>query len=304
MLIKQLEYLTALAREKHFGRAAESCGVTQPTLSAGIKQLEDDLGVLIVERGQRFQALTPEGEHVLAWARRILANVEALAQDMSQTRGSLVGRLRMGVVPAALPMVTLLTTRFVDAYPRTTVTVSSATSVDIQRGLDDFSLDAGLTYLDNEPLVHVRSVPLYHERYMLVTPADGPMKGRDAVTWREAANLPLCLLSPENQGRRIVDRHFREAGAIPRPRVESNSLVALCAHPRLGTLSSVLPEALVATLGPLPGVRAIPLVEPEASHSVGLIVPEREPLMPIAAAVLRIAQAIDANAVVAAGATP
>ncbi len=124
------------------------------------------------------------------------------------------------------------------------------------------------------------------------------------MTWREAANLPLCLLSPENQGRRIVDRHFREAGAIPRPRVESNSLVALCAHPRLGTLSSVLPEALVATLGPLPGVRAIPLVEPEASHSVGLIVPERDPLMPIAAAVLRIAQAIDANAVVAAGATP
>ncbi len=80
---------------------------------------------------------------MLAWARRILANVEALAQDMSETRGSLVGRLRMGVVPAALPMVTLLTTRFVDAYPRTTVTVSSATSVDIQRGLDDFSLDVG-----------------------------------------------------------------------------------------------------------------------------------------------------------------
>jgi len=304
VLIKQLEYLTALAREKHFGRAAASCGVTQPTLSAGIKQLEDDLGVLIVERGQRFQALTPEGEHVLTWARRIMANVEALAQDMSETRGSLVGRLRMGVVPAALPMVTLLTTRFVDAYPRTTVTVSSATSVDIQRGLDDFSLDAGLTYLDNEPLVHVRSVPLYHERYMLVTPANGPMKGRDAVTWREAAALPLCLLSPENQGRRIVDRHFREAGAIARPRVESNSLVALCAHPRLGTLSSVLPEALVATLGPLPDVRAIPLVEPEASHSVGLIVPEREPLVPIAAAIFRIAQAIDADAVAAAGATP
>jgi DNA-binding transcriptional LysR family regulator len=298
VLIKHLEYLTALAREKHFARAAAACDVTQPTLSAGIKQLEDNLGVLIVERGQRFQGLTPEGERVLVWAQRILADVAALEQDVSETRGSLVGRLRMGVVPAALPMVTLLTTPFGERYPHTTITVISSTSVDIQRGLADFTLDVGLTYLDNEPLAHVRSVPLYRERYVLLTPIDGPMADRETVTWREAAELPLCLLTPDNQGRRIVDANFRAGGATARPRIESNSIVALCAHPRFGRFSSVLPEALVTALGAPTGVRAIPLVEPVASQSVGLIVGDHDPPMPIAAAVLRIAQEVDAESVV------
>ena len=73
MIIRQLVYLDALAREKHFRRAAEACHVSQPTLSAAIVQLEEELGVLIVERGRRFQGLTREGEVVLAHARRGLA---------------------------------------------------------------------------------------------------------------------------------------------------------------------------------------------------------------------------------------
>jgi DNA-binding transcriptional LysR family regulator len=199
------------------------------------------------------------------------------------------------VVPAALPMVTILTTPFAERYPHTTITVISSTSLDIQRGLDDFTLDVGLTYLDNEPLVHVRTIPLYRERYVLLTPAGGPMGARSTVTWREAAELPLCLLTPDNQGRRIVDAHFRAAGVVARPRIESNSIVALCAHPPLGTFSSVLPEALVTTLGPLTGVRAVPLVEPDASHSVGLIVADRDPLTPLGAAILKIAEAVDVD---------
>ena len=67
-MIDKLEYFIALAREKHFGKAAEDCGITQPTLSAGIRQLEDMLGVMLVQRGSRFQGLTPEGQRVLEWA--------------------------------------------------------------------------------------------------------------------------------------------------------------------------------------------------------------------------------------------
>jgi DNA-binding transcriptional LysR family regulator len=77
-VIDKLEYLMALARERHFGRAAEACGVTQPTLSAGIKQLEAMLGVLLVQRGSRFIGFTPEGERTLDWARRILSDSRAL----------------------------------------------------------------------------------------------------------------------------------------------------------------------------------------------------------------------------------
>src|SRR5690349_110541 len=77
-MIDKLEFLIALSRERHFGRAADLCGVTQPTLSAGLKQLERDLGVLLVARGSRFQGLTPEGERVLDWACRIGGDATAM----------------------------------------------------------------------------------------------------------------------------------------------------------------------------------------------------------------------------------
>jgi DNA-binding transcriptional LysR family regulator len=288
LLIKHLEYLSALAREKHFARAAAACQVTQPTLSAGIKHLEETLGVLIVERGQRFRGLTPEGERVLSWAQRILADVQSLKQDVSESRGGLTGRLRIGVVPAALPMVSLITTPFADRYPETTATVLSMSSKEIQRGLDEFDLDVGLTYLDNEPLVRVRSVPLYRERYVLVTPSSGAFEGRKTVTWREAAALRLCLLTPDMQNRRILDTLFREAGVAPRPQIETNAIVTLESHLRLGTFSSVLPATAMTLMGELPGMCTLLLVEPEATHAVGLIVPDRDPMTPLVSALLQI----------------
>jgi DNA-binding transcriptional LysR family regulator len=81
-MIEKLEFIIALARERHFGNAAEACGVSQPTLSAGIKQLEDSFGVLLVQRGSRFQGFTPEGERVLDWARRIVGDTRAMRQEI------------------------------------------------------------------------------------------------------------------------------------------------------------------------------------------------------------------------------
>jgi len=295
MQIKHLEYLVALSREKHFAHAAAACHVTQPTLSAGIKQLEESLGILIVERGQRFRGLTPQGERVLGWARRILGDVDALERVANESDGELIGRLRLGAVPSALPVVAQLIAPFSALYPQTTVTVLSQTSIDIQRDLDDFSLDVGLTYLDNEPLTHVRPIPLYRERYRLVTSASGPVAGRPTVPWREAATLPLCLLTPDMQNRRILDGHFRAAGAIVRARVETNSLVTIWAHLRGGGYSSVLPEALLAVVGPVDGLITIPLVDPEASQSIGLVVPDRDPATPLAAAFLRVVETVRAD---------
>lgn len=81
-MLDKLEFLLALAREKHFGRAAEACGVTQPTLSAGVKQLEETFGVMLVNRGSRFQGFTAEGERVLEWARRIVGDTRAMRQEV------------------------------------------------------------------------------------------------------------------------------------------------------------------------------------------------------------------------------
>jgi DNA-binding transcriptional LysR family regulator len=293
VLLRHLHYLVAVADERHFARAAESCEVTQPTLSSGIKQLEEELGLLIVRRGQRFQGFTPEGERVLAWARLILSDAASLKQDAAGLREGLVGRLRMGAIPTALPIVSALTAPFAREHPRVVITVLSLSSIDIQGGLGDFSLDAGVTYLDNEPLAGVRAIPLYRERYFLYTSVNGPFHGRSSVSWREAADTPLCLLTPDMQNRRILNGHFRDAGAAPRPSVETNSVITLCAHLRSGQWSSVLPQTFLSLFGDPSDLRVIPMVEPEVSHSVGLVVPDREPLTPSARHLVRLASRPD-----------
>jgi DNA-binding transcriptional LysR family regulator len=167
------------------------------------------------------------------------------------------------------------------------------TSIEIQRGLDDFSLDIGVTYLDNEPLARVRRLLLYTERYFLLTRRDGPFQGRPTVRWSEAAALPLCLLTPDMQNRRILDMHFREAGIEIHAAIETNSLVTLWSHLRFGQWSSVVPQTVLLLLGRAEGLVVIPLVEPEASHQIGLVAADREPLTPVARALLDVAKDTD-----------
>jgi len=284
MLIRNLQYLVALEREHHFARAAQSCNATQPALSAGLKQLEEDLGFLLVERGQRFQGFTLEGQRVLQWAHRILAELSHLEQDASALRGRLEGRLRLGVVPTALPLMALITTPFAQAFPDVALSILSLTSAEIQRGLDDFSLDAGVTYLDNEPLARVRTVALYHERYFLFTPKSGPLVERARVTWAEAAQMPLCLLTPDMQNRRILDANFGAAGVAARAAITTNSVLTLVAHVRSGNWSCILPEAFRAVLGDDASLLMLPLEASGLQPAVGLVMPDREPLSPSARA--------------------
>jgi DNA-binding transcriptional LysR family regulator len=285
-LIDKLEFLMALAREQHFGRAAEVCGVTQPTLSAGIKQLEESMGVLLVSRGSRFHGLTPEGERVLDWARRIVGDTRNMRQEINSLRHGLTGRLRLAAIPTALAMVAALTTPFRERHPNVQFTVWSRTSADVLALLENLEIDAGLTYLDNEPLGRVNTVPLYRESYRLLTSADAPLGNRESVTWAELANVPLCLLTPDMQNRRIIDRLLKTAGADSRPMLESDSMILLFAHVRTGRWASVMPAKLAETLGLTETIRAIPITEPDEVHTIGLVIPEREPMTPLTAALV------------------
>jgi DNA-binding transcriptional LysR family regulator len=299
MIIRHLQYLTTLARERHFARAAAACNVTQSTLSAGIKQLEESLGVLIVERGQRFLGLTEEGERVLAWAQRVLADYGGLHQELSQMREGMVGRVKIGAIPVTLPIVSLLTAPFAKRHPRRAdIIVTSQTSIKIQRQLDQFNLDIGITYLDNEPLARVRSVPLYRERHLLLTRLEGVSRDLNGITWSEAASLPLCLLTPDMQNRRILDMHFRESGAEIHASVETNSLVALWSHLRFAHWSTVVPHTFLLLIGEISGLTAIPLTEPNASHMIGLVASDRDPLPPAALAFLDLARKLDIASII------
>jgi DNA-binding transcriptional LysR family regulator len=285
MILRHLEYLAALARERHFARAAVACGVTQSTLSAGIKQMEESLGVLLVERGQRFRGLTPEGEKALEWAQHVITDYDGLQQSLAQMRTGLSGQLRIGAIPVTLPVVSLLTAPFTAKHQRVRTTVRSLTSLDIQRGMEDISLDIGVTYLDNEPLTRVRTYRLYMERYILLTNRRRVRKC-ETISWAEAATHPLCLLTPDMQNRRILDEHFREAGAKVQATVETNSLITLWSHLRFGDLATVVPHTFLLLLDRMDEFAAIPLVEPEASHAVGLVASERDPLPPVTRAFL------------------
>ncbi|HTR87194.1 MAG TPA: LysR family transcriptional regulator [Reyranella sp.] len=285
-MIDKLEYLLALARERNFSKAAESCGVTQPTFSAGIKQLEDTLGVMLVQRTSRFLGFTAEGERVLDWARTIVADARAMRAEVQTLKKGLAGHIKIAAIPTALAMVSALTTPFRAKHPNVKFSILSRTSIEILSMLENLEVDAGLTYIDNEPLGRMRAVPIYVEQYRLLTSAEAPLGDRDRVTWAEVARIPLCLLTPDMQNRRIIDGLLQAAGGRAEPTLESNSMIVLFSHVRTGRWASVMPEKIADTLGLTERLRSIPIVEPEASHQIGLVVPPREPMTPLAAALV------------------
>jgi len=292
-MIDKLEMFLALARERHFGKAAEACNVTQPTLSAAIKQLEEHLGVMLVSRGSRFQGLTAEGERVLEWARRIVADARAMKMEVDAAKRGLSGHVRFAVIPTALAVVQEVTTSFHEKHPEVTFSVLSRSSVEILSLLENLRIDIGITYLDNEPIGRVATVPLFIERYRFVTGDAALFAGRETLTWREAALVPLCLLTPDMQNRRIIDHYLAQSGAAVKPVLESDSMMTLVSHVRAGQWSSILPAKIVemyATQGP--GLRSLPLVEPEGAHVVGAIAAARDPQTPVVEALLRHARSL------------
>ncbi|MBA4790817.1 MAG: LysR family transcriptional regulator [Rhizobiales bacterium] len=293
MFIRQLRYLVAVAREGHFSRAAESCHVSQPALSAGIRKLEEELGVPLVIRGHRFLGLTEEGQRILGWAQRIVADHDGLRQELSGAGSALTGALKIGTIPTALPALPPLVNAFCARHPLVRVQILSLPSAAIQKGLDDLEIDAGVTYFENEPLARVQTVRLYAETYVLVTSEprlrDRGQRG-DGVTWEEAAGLPLCLLTRDMQNRRILDRLFAEAGTAVQPRIEANSFAGVWAMVRSGQWSSILPASEAQSRGWIEGLVALPLTEPASVQPVGLAICDRDPAPPVAAALFRLAR--------------
>jgi DNA-binding transcriptional LysR family regulator len=293
MIFRQLTHLLALAKAQHFGKAAEAVGISQPGLSASLVQLEQSLGVPIIHRDKRFIGLTPEGQCVLDHARRIQAEIDALKAELADMRQGLTGQLRLGAVPTALPLMSYLTAPFCSKYPQVRISVLSLTSDDIIRRMENFDLDAGVTYLDNEPLERVQTTPLYKEDYVLLVPAKSALARFDRVTWAQAAEAPLCLLSPDMQNRRIIDGIFRSVGVVPEPSVETNSIFNLCSHVSSGHWCSVVPRHVLHFFGQPFGTKVVELVEPMAARTMGLIVSAREPVSVLGLRLMDLAKTLD-----------
>ena len=288
-MIDKLEMFIVLANERHFGRAAQAHGVTQPTLSAAIRQLESELGVQLVRRGARFQGLTEEGERVLDWARRIVSDTRQMREEMRTRRKGLGGTLRLGVIPTALPMVADLARPFLDRHPNVRLQVLSRSSVEILAEMEALQLDAGISYLDNEPLGRVITIPFHTERYRLLMRQDHPLAAADHVDWTGLGGLRLGLLVDSMQNRRIIDQRLARAGIRVEAMLESNSLLALVGQVLTGDWVTIVTEEAAAMFATRAELVALPILDgPEAgqAYQVGLIAPWREPHTPLLAALL------------------
>jgi DNA-binding transcriptional LysR family regulator len=291
--IRQLEYLVALAREQHFGRAAAACHASQPALSAAIRKLETELGVPIARRGQRFSGFTPEGEEVVRWAHRILAERDALRTDLDRMRGGLTATLRIGAIPTAVPVTPLLTEPFSAHHPLAHVTIEVLAAREITRRLEEFDLDVGLTYLEEPVAAPSDGYPLYRERYLLLTPTDGPLAGQRTADWASAASLPLCTLNSTMHNRRILDRAAAQAGARLAPVVETDTVDALYAHLSSRRWSSIIAHTWLRAFGVPHGMRVVPLTAPSPSPVVGVVTAHSHPRSLVVEALIETIGAID-----------
>lgn len=295
--MRQLEYLVALARQRHFARAAAACHVSQPALSAGVRKLETELGVMIVLRGQRFQGFTMEGERVVGWAHRILAERDALRDDLGRMRQGLSATLRVGAIPTAVPASSLLTAPFCADNSLAKVRIEVLSSREILRRLADFELDVGLTYVDTAPLHGVRATVLYRERYLLLTPSDGELAKQGEVGWAQAAATPLCALSPVMQNRRILDEIVAAAGATLSPMVETDTVAALYAHVATRRWSSIIAHAWLHAFGVPDGMQVMSLPPPPRPPQIGLLRADRDPESIVARALLDAIRDVDVPAI-------
>ncbi|WP_171131806.1 MULTISPECIES: LysR family transcriptional regulator [unclassified Ruegeria] len=281
--IRDLQLLNALARHRHFAKAAEECGISQPAFSMRIRNLEDRLGVSIVRRANRFQGLTEEGEMIVQRARRILDEAKALEQQVLASKGEITGTLILGVIPTAIAFTGQLITHLRQAHPRIVTRIETMSSTAIQHRLDEGSLDAGITYGDSIGTDLRQVQPLYEETYVVLVPSHmadetGP------IPWARVAEFPLSLLEPQMQNRRILDRIFSDQGLHPDIVAETSGFTASMVMAREGLAATVVPSVLVHALGDLEGTKVLPLIEPVVSKPICMATLARQPELPTVAA--------------------
>ena len=191
MFLRQLEYLVALSQEEHFSRAARHCNVSQPSLSNAIKQLETEFGTPIVLRHQRFQGFTTEGSRIVEWSKRILADRDAMLQELSVLKKTLSGRLRLGAMPTSSPALPHINRHFLQLHPGVRVEVSFLGLEEMRVKLINFELDVGITYIDQKQPAAIDQLSHVQRAFESARPGRSAVSDRndDMVRGRRAAAL-------------------------------------------------------------------------------------------------------------------
>ena len=241
MDIKQLKFLIALDETRHFGQAAARCNITQPTLSMRLRNLEEELELPLVVRGQRFEGFTAPGERVLAWARTVLAAYDGLQAEAAACRGHLVGTLRLGMVPLSSFDPLPLLQRLHQTHPNLRFELSSLSTEQVLEQLASNRIDLGVSYmerLDNDrfdslPLAETRMALLYDHRHFDF--GDEPLKWSDLIT------LPLGLLTSGMHFRQSIDNNFHSRGLQFEPMLQTDAVHQLLQAVNGGFCCAIMP---------------------------------------------------------------
>lgn len=284
MFLRQFQYLIALEQEGHFGRAAERCFVSQPSLSSAIKKLEKELGVPIILRDQKFQGFTAEGKRVVEWAKRLLSDRSAMFEELAIMRENLHGQLRIGAMPTSSPMLPIVSRLFQENHPGVRIDIQFMGIDQLTLALKNFELDAGITDLEELTDKRLETLPLYEEPLHLLLPKNDWLDDTPEVTWTEAAILPLCLLSPSMRERQMMDDAFAAVSCAPDPQLESNSIFQLAFHVMAGDLATIVPKRFTQ----LPGTHDKLLINPTITQKLGLVWVAGDPILPMARAIIEL----------------
>ena len=277
-LLVAMRYLVALDKHRHFGRAAQACHITQPALSNALRALETEFGVAIVKRSRIFGGLTPEGETVLATARRMLREMDLLSQDLGGPDSGPRGELRFAAVPTAMPLLALFAALLQRQYPGLKPVLLAMSSPDIEAGLQDLTLDLALGYTGRSRLrgLGITTRVLYQERYYYLRRAtrrsSDRLRAGPAMRWSEAATYPLCQLTPDMHFRAIIDGALTQPGRkAPEPAIETNSIWTVTLAVAAGEVGAILPAAMLAAFRAHGDLEALPLLEPDVRTPVGFL---------------------------------
>lgn len=194
MTLSELRYIVALARERHFGRAAEACFVSQPTLSVAVKKLEDELGVTLFERGKGEVTVTAIGEHIVAQAQRVLEEASAIKRIAQAHKDQLDGPLRLGVIYTVGPyLLPALIPTLHEQAPKMPLVIEENYTAELNRRLKHGELDAIIISLPFEER-GVVTLPVYEEPFVVVLPTGHPWALRESIGVDELAEEHLLLL--------------------------------------------------------------------------------------------------------------
>ncbi|CRM74669.1 MULTISPECIES: LysR family transcriptional regulator [Pseudomonas] len=281
MDIKQLKFLIALEQTRHFGQAAARCHITQPTLSMRLRNLEDELGLELVTRGQRFEGFTQAGERVLAWARTLLAAHDGLFAEAAACRGQLVGSLRLGLVPLSGFNSISYIQGLSQTFPELKFSLSSMSSDKIIEALGTNQLDLGVCYLDHVNPNYLEVFELGETRVGLLYDTRHFQFEGTEMSWEDAAQLPLGMISNGMHYRKSIDLSFRSRGLDPQPILESDSTYQLFQAIHEGFCCAIMPLDS-GMENPIENLAFINLPDASVLAPLGLVMRKTEPRSAIA----------------------